>query len=543
MGLFRSAPASQRPLSRSIGNAQARNPALPGMPAYGNTTNPNGAQTAVQSPMIAPPQQVFGAVRQIEQNQLQSMPATPAPAPYPGGDVPGLASFYRNRATQNYMPPSARIVPDAAGNSAQAGRIAGILPVGTSPSEISQFNGYDGNTQAFNDPTRLTPTQREFIARQSARTAGQMDPTGLSQRFGAGSALGQQAAGIAAGQAGVAAGTHVEVPGGYGNLPSYRSVDHQAEQQRLANLASSSPERAMDQSSTGTQFAYRGANGEIVSTNRLGQLQQMAQADPSNADIKIAIAQEKQRTSALGANQEAQRERRRAASSDGLTDKERRRLGNKTRDANRAAMAGIISPAERDARIARNTQLAQEQSDFRSSETKIRRSVLNAQNETEMNDAIRSDRTRDANGQLNSPVREAASTVLSRLADPTYKPTTPRVQEQQRHVQAYGLTPWSENAGGDSPAAVSEKAMSKGIMNYKQAEALHRYWNAQKDSDSAWIGISGPNPQIALLDEMASVPKEKLNDWFEKNKGRLLELKSQYENNKYNNNMPFQMFN
>ncbi len=501
MGLFGSTSVAQRPLSRSIGNAQARNPALPGMPAYGNTTNPNGAQTAVQSPMVAPSPQVFGAVRQTEQNQLQSMPTTPPPAPYPGGDVPGLASFYRNRAAQNYAVPPGFVQPDAVGSSVQAGKIAGTLPVGpngfVNPGEVSRFNGYDGYTQAFNDPTRLTPMQREFIARQSAQAAGQMDPTGLSQRFGAGSALGQQAAGIAAGQAAVAAGTHVDVPGGYGNLPSFRPVDHQAEQQRLANLAAASPERALDQSHTGTQFAYRGANGEIVSTNRLGMLQQMDQNDPA---VKSAIAFQMQKNAALAQKQQDRKSFTRAENG-GLTGRQKTKLEGKERSLRRAVRNGVIDQETMDNRLAgieKNYQTNNKWGDLQRTTYSSPPAGL-----------------RLPNGELPKEAREKASDVASKLTDENYTDADPKFNQQAQSVRAMGLT--DKLTVKEAVSKIINTAVPKDPGSRQlYADSLKAYWSSMNDKSAAWNPKDKSNAVTKMLDELSMLKNPAdINKWLE----------------------------
>lgn len=89
-------------INRPIGNAQARNPAMGRAPAYGNTTNPNGAQTAAQANPYG-----FDAASMIGLAPTQQQPqqfATPAQPQYPGGDVVGISSYYRNAAQQNYNP-------------------------------------------------------------------------------------------------------------------------------------------------------------------------------------------------------------------------------------------------------------------------------------------------------------------------------------------------------------------------------------------------------------------------------------------------------
>lgn len=141
-------------LFRSMGNAQSRNPALPGMPAYGNTTNPNGAQTASQQTMFGkrPVQNTLHPTQDQFSNQFTFKPqhagfhGPQLPAsqqelphaggnvagiadkpqhagfngpqlvpsvspPYAGGDVAGIAAYYRNSGMQRYTNPVPPMFP------------------------------------------------------------------------------------------------------------------------------------------------------------------------------------------------------------------------------------------------------------------------------------------------------------------------------------------------------------------------------------------------------------------------------------------------
>ena len=473
---------------------------------------------------------------------------------YAGGDVAGQAQYYRNTALQQYAPgtspghalgggaplhqwdyspqenpvsqfnPSIR--PNLPGSSiGQSRSVGAVTQSGASPDvradQYRQLNGYDTFTAGMNDPNRLTPDQKYQSAIGSGQRMGVYDPTNQGGNRFAGSAARIQAA-DAYNQAAIAAGT-------------------QANQQRMQGIAADSQERAMDPNSQDTAFSYQNAQGEFVNTNRLGQLQEMQSRFPDSNEIALAIAEEKQRGSALGQNQEDQRERRKNASFDGLTDKERRTLRMRNQVANNAGSRGILPTGAPDPnrpgfsvgeRLARNNQEASDKSSFRSSETKLRRSAINAENAgniAKIRDRIaKSDRTVDADGQLNPTIRDAAKSTIKNIADPNYQGSR-EFKEDQRHVAAFGLKPWAAKddgwftTGGDSPSDVVGKVLDKGgIQSLQQAKALRKYWNAQKDSDADWLKKSDQGDgATAFMNEMAAVPESELAHWFEQNRDRL----------------------
>jgi polyhydroxyalkanoate synthesis regulator phasin len=139
-------------------------------------------------------------------------PQSPA---YPGGDAPGIASYYRNSALQGYQGGQQQPQSAMAGDVREATRNAQYMaaePQATSsigsaqimarqPADLQNAvtarvaNSYNGMVGAMSDPNRMTPDQKLGLARESAlRTAGggaAADPTGMASRFGG--ALGQQA--------------------------------------------------------------------------------------------------------------------------------------------------------------------------------------------------------------------------------------------------------------------------------------------------------------------------------------------------------------
>ena len=434
---------------------------------------------------------------------------------YAGGPVAGQAQYYRNTALGQYRPP---------GSSGQQSRLVGSLQPGTNMNDprFSGLNGYDTFSAQMADPNRLTPDQKLQSAISSARGMNDYDPTNQGGNRFAGSAANAQYE-DEYNQWAIAAGT-------------------QAEQQRMQGVAADSQERAMDPKSQDRAFAYQNGQGEMVATNRLGQLQEMQSRFPDSNEIALAIAEEKQRGSALGQKQEDQRERRKAASSDGLTDKERRTLGYRNQVANNAGSRGILPTGAADPnrpgfsvgeRIARNNQEAGDKSSFRSSETKLRRSAINAENAgniAKIRDRIaKSDRTIDANGQLNPTIRDAAKSTIKNIADPNYQGGSREFKEDQRHIAAFGLKPWAaENetlgyGGGDSPSDVFGKILDKGgIQSLQQAQALRKYWNAQKDTDADWLKKSNAGEWgIRMMNELAAIPEAELAHWFEQNKDRI----------------------
>jgi hypothetical protein len=98
----------QSAIPRSLGNAQSRTSAIPAAPAYGNTTNVNGAQTAVGGMSAVTPTMPTAASPSVPS-------ASPVPsAAYPGGNVPGIASYYRNSALNSYQTPQSPLTPSSA---------------------------------------------------------------------------------------------------------------------------------------------------------------------------------------------------------------------------------------------------------------------------------------------------------------------------------------------------------------------------------------------------------------------------------------------
>lgn len=568
----------QPSLRRTMGNAQARNSAIGKQPQWNYTDNVTGAQTASaydpnrqppagvspqnpawlasrreaarMNPRKPTPTELYEAdptqmasasaydpnrqppaglnpfqMQQWDQsrqeaarmNQVQQIaPMSPLmstqsqQAPYAGGDVAGQAQYYRQTALQGYRPP---------GNSSQQGMIARSVQDANPnadfrSSQYSALNGYDGFTAAINDPNRLTPDQRFLIAQQSAQGAMNYDPTNQGGNRFAGSAS-RIMAGQASDQAAIAAGT-------------------QAERERMQGIAQNSDARAMDPDSQSRQFAYENPQGQMVATNRLGQLQQLQQQFPDDPQVRIAIAEEKQRQSTLGQEQEDQRERRRAASSDGLTDRERRTLGYRNQVATNAAARGILPSGKPDPdrpgfsmkeRIDRNNQLAKDKSNFRASETKLRRSALNAENAKNLQSLYdreaKKDRTPRADGQLNPTIRKAATDTLKNLVDLNYQ-SSREFRQNQDHIDAYGLKPWSAKdegwitSGGDSPSDVAKKVTDMGVNNLQQAQSLRKYWNAQKDSDAEWFKkYDGNDPNVKLMEELASVPESDLQKFLD----------------------------
>jgi len=239
---------------------------MPSSPAYGNTTNVNGAQTAVggaSPPNQGPIESMYGRMNLGKMLEYMANPDTRAPAyqeyldyaksygqtpalthngpngtiqmrsalptptatspsvppaspalAYPGGDAPGIASYYRNSALQGYQGGQQQ-QSAMAGDIREATRNAQYMaaePPATSSTGANQImarqpadlqnavtaragNAYNGVVGAVADPNRLTPDQKAGLARESAlRAAGggpAADPTGLGARFGG--AMGQQA--------------------------------------------------------------------------------------------------------------------------------------------------------------------------------------------------------------------------------------------------------------------------------------------------------------------------------------------------------------
>ena len=426
---------------------------------------------------------------------------------YAGGPVAGQAQYYRNTALGQYRPP---------GSSGQQSRLVGSLQPGTNMNDprFSGLNGYDTFSAQMADPNRLTPDQKLQSAISSARGMNDYDPTNQGGNRFAGSAANAQYE-DEYNQWAIAAGT-------------------QAEQQRMQGVAADSQERAMDPKSQDRAFAYQNGQGEMVATNRLGQLQEMQSRFPDSNEIALAIAEEKQRGSALGQKQEDQRERRKAASSDGLSDKERRTLGYRNQVANNAGSRGILPTGAADPnrpgfsvgeRIARNNQEAGDKSSFRSSETKLRRSAINTANTKELHDAAGRDNSRLPSGQLRLGARVAAKNDIKNLMDPNFSGSSRDIFHGQV-IRDVGLT---GDPKEDTAMAAVGKIFANGISTPEQAIAFQKYWKAMSRSDANWVKESGNlgnvnSPtvqQIQIMNEMADVPPEEMYNWFEQNRDRL----------------------
>jgi hypothetical protein len=209
---------SQTKTNRSLGNAQSRLSAMPSSPAYGNTTNVNGAQTAITNPIRRPgipgatnrvnPVRVtpeYMSAMGIEQEDPMTLtggqteaggmpPQVPfssamqgnGQASYPGGDAPGIASYYRNSALQGYQGGQQQQMSAIAGDVREATRNAQYMeaePQATSSTGANQImarqpadlqnavtarvgNSFNNVVGAVNDPDRYNPTDPSIQARQ-----------------------------------------------------------------------------------------------------------------------------------------------------------------------------------------------------------------------------------------------------------------------------------------------------------------------------------------------------------------------------------------
>ena len=133
-------------------------------------------------------------------------------------------------------------------NSLQAGMNAMGNPMNANTA--SQSNGYYAPPDSVNQGRAYGLTIPMDLAGQQNRIENQ-NPMyeGMQGRFGAGSVMGQQAATIAAGDAGVADGTMIDIPGSYGEMPTYIQKGQEptvsyglnAQGNRVSGVASSDP--------------------------------------------------------------------------------------------------------------------------------------------------------------------------------------------------------------------------------------------------------------------------------------------------------------
>jgi hypothetical protein len=321
---------SQTKTNRSLGNAQSRLSAMPSSPAYGNTTNVNGAQTAVGG---VSPQLPFSvaSVGNGQPAMASAAPMTPAPA-YPGGDAPGIASYYRNSALQGYQGGQQQQMSAMAGDVREATRNAQYMasePQATSSTGANQImarqpadlqnavtarvgNSYNGMVGAADDPNRMTPDQKLGVARGSALAAvgggAAADPTGMAARFGG--AMGQQATSDAAA------------------IQSGRAV-------RLAD---------------GSVSRFTGTPESATAAMMAGRTERQSLRDRSNMNVP---QEELDRRKAADAQQRARSNRARAFESEneGLTYKHMDRLERKYNLKQKAVREGRKSQAQADAEM------------------------------------------------------------------------------------------------------------------------------------------------------------------------------------------------
>lgn len=435
------------------------------MPAYGNTTNPNGAQTASRSPMAMP------SLPGLSSSSI-SHPATP----YAGGDVAGLASYYRNSARQQYQTPMSdrtdaaigflRANPSVPLTSQIAGLTAGSMPAAAmNAATASAVNQY------ANPVMGLSPDQKLQIAQQSAaRTMGGgpvADPTGLGSRM----------AGISANP-----------------IPWYDRVKQgqQAQEASRANqlsqeyLAGIPANAAMNRTYTGP-FSKQTPFG-LAYTNRTGALEQMAAANPNSRNIQDALDTENL-AGQIRADLTADRLQKYKDSHDGLSARQFRRKKETELRIERQLKTGKINKEE--AAIQKQMAGISPKSPAQSGNV---------------------DRVRLPNGQLPDATREKAATTAMNLTDPNYTGPSPEFQKQSEIVRSIGLTTdmnanSAANAIRNTPIPDDPRAQKEFVA------ALRKYWGSMKDSDAEWAS-AGDSEEAAALNQLSELPDSKVDEWM-----------------------------
>lgn len=459
--------ALKRPAAPS--NTIARGNALPASPAYGNTTNVTGAQTAQAAdsslPPSAPgtmPSTVHGMPFTTMANAGMALAGSlvnpfiqadrQQGAEYPGGDAPGIAAYYRNSALNNYQGGQktmdarnanapAAIQPETAQQTLS--RIQSTNQQRLQAQEAARQQNTRGFTSVL-DPNRLRPEQTQQIAETSARQFGENDPTGLRGRM----------AGFGAG------------PGDtwYDRYEQAQLNQERSDRAARAEARYNSPEKVQE----------RAARSALKATPEYQQ--------------KIKDAKIKRDAAAQGYRDEH----------GGLSRRQVRRLEQIRRINQQQVRAGRISQEEADARMG-----------YRADEFKAQAAAGQA-NKSALN-ATSLDRVRLPDGQLPAATREKAATTAKNLTDPNYKAPTPQFRKEQEIVQSLGLT--HEMSAPEATAIINATPIPQEPAERKQfVSALRKYWGSMRDANSEWSQAGGP--QADSLNRLAELPESEWDKWL-----------------------------
>ena len=482
--------------NRPMGNAQARNTPLAPAPAYGNTTNPNGAQTASRSP-AAPP--MVGLGRPTMPDPITSMgavlppgqtaPLSPPPAApaYSGGDVVGAAAYYRNAAMQQYQGRT----PLA--SSAQSQTNMGLT------NTIGQIDALTQQSQARhpmvpNAPMAGVPDMQAIsnarLAPAVAREAARQQNTPMSGFVAA------------------------------ANDPNrYNPMDSQMDARQRSNAAAATAGRTMDRTRGGRQFpAPMAGISEAQMQARRVDAEATAQATAGRGNAAVRAKYDNPDAVAARtrfADAKANRAMEFQEQNDGLNYRQADRLERQRRNIERKVQRGQISRQEG----AMQTENARE--------VAIRRAQSNSGMAGIGNRPAAPDRVRLPDGQLPQATRQRASETAKNLTSPDFRGGSPQFQQEAEVVRTVGLTPdmgWTQAAIqiAQTPFPLQDQEAAK-----RTASAYRRYWSSMRDSNSEWDQESGFfTPDLdpvykEMMTELVQTPEDQLDAWIQKYSGHL----------------------
>lgn len=524
--------ALKRPSAPS--NMIARGNALPASPAYGNTTNVTGAQTAQQSvprTVSGIAQQTFGRFK---------------PGEYIGVDGAGQHMYAGERDELFPHWPTVSFGPDPNQSAGSAIGNATRSALGVSGDDDATAQAKLNAMQAFMKSKQLPASPDPGTAPNVAYPGG--DAPGIAAYY-RNSALNNYQSQTAKQIDGLVAASQAANP------PAVAAPE--TAQQTLSRIQSTNQQQLQAQE-TARQQNTRGF-ASVLDPNRLRpeQMQQIAETsarqagenDPTGLRGRMAgfgagpgdtwydryeqaqlnqeradraaraearynspeKVQERAARSALKATPEYQQKikdakiRRDAAAQGyrdehgGLSRRQVRRLEQYRRINQQQVRAGRISQEEADARMG-----------YRADEFKSQAAAGQA-NKSALN-ATSLDRVRLPDGQLPAATREKAATTAKNLTDPNYKAPTPSTQKQAEIVQSLGLT--NQMPASDASSIIGSTPVPREPAERKQyVAAIRKYWGSMRDSDNSWA--QNGNPAVASLNRLAELPESEWNTWLD----------------------------
>ena len=562
----------QSPTSRPMGNAQSRTSAMPRSPAYGNTTNVNGSQTAAGG--VAPaglftmnPNNVYRSPENIQRRQgianavgglftanpggvqrspestqrresiagffgaqpaqaaqavgqstpqQPAAPAQPAEPQYPGGDVAGIASYYRNSAVQGYQGGN-QMVPNS---PLQSSAVPPVSPV-AALDEIQTAIGLDYTIDQLDSQIRQSQVDNPRLP--NSPMAGVLDPDAIAD-----ARMAPAAAREAARQQNTPANGLVEAM----NDPNrYNPMDPKTQAIQRRNAADQTAGRPVGRDnrwSSGAMDDYTESGGkpwhereaeaarnspEMQAKREAAYQSAMASSGPKNASVRAKYDDPalKARQSAFS-QQKADKAKAFQAENGGLNYKQMDRLTDQQLRLERMVTKGVISRSEADLRmgVAKDKALR-------------RASAMSGGSGGQA-----PDRVRLPDGELPQATRTKAKETAVNMTNPDFKGGTPEFQQEAEIVRSLGLTADQSAAGAAESIARSPFPIDNPEGALRTASALRRFWGSMRDTDSKWDSNTGPfetdstDPVlINMMKELAETPEDQIQSWIDKYSGHL----------------------